>query len=201
MNTLTRMPAEETAGEREQTSEVDEAVLQLVAVHIGDEIYAIGIGCINSIIMPQAITHVPRTPPHVVGVMNLRGHIVPILDLRKRFGLPPASEETSRHQRIVIVEVDKLTAGLVVDSVSEVLHLPKERIEPPSLLVVTADADCITGIGRTADDRLLILLDVYKTLTMNPGEESVLRLLARDGAPAADEAPRKARPGTSRLAA
>ena len=202
MSTITsERAANEAASEGDQEPKAHESVLQLVAVHIGEEIYALGIGCINSIIMPQAITRVPRTPAYVVGVMNLRGHIVPIIDLRKRFGLPPASDETSRRQRIVIVEVDGLTAGLVVDSVSEVLHLPKERIEPPSLLVVTADAECITGIGRTVDDRLLILLDVYKTLTMKPGEDSILRNLAQQEPPAAGEPSPPVRPQSGRRAA
>src|SRR5579862_1903664 len=116
--------------------EGEERVLQLVAVHIGDEIYAFSIGCINSIIMPQAITRVPRTPSYVLGVMNLRGRIVPIVDLRKRFGLPPAPADTQHQQRIVIVEIEGISAGLVVDAVSEVLRMPSSRIEPPSLLVV-----------------------------------------------------------------
>src|SRR5579863_9453948 len=103
MNTLHDVEVNETglAGAAFGEEEV-ESVLQLVAVHIGDEIYAFIISCINSIIMPQAITHVPRTPHYVLGVMNLRGRIVPIVDLRKRFGLPPASTETLHHQRIVI---------------------------------------------------------------------------------------------------
>lgn len=201
MNALSRAYADDTVTDREQTAEEGDSVLQLVAVHIGDEIYAFGIGCINSIIMPQTITRVPRTPDYVVGVMNLRGHIVPIIDLRKRFGLPPITEETSRQQRVVIVEVDGLTAGLVVDSVSEVLHLPKERVEPPSLLVVTADAECITGIGRTSDDRLLILLDVYKTLTMKPGEDGILRSLSQGSQQPPDSPSQKANAGVTRRAA
>src|SRR5579883_3443345 len=180
MNGFSNVEAEEVGVvDLAQAGEEDRNILQLVAVHIGDEIYALGIGCINSIIMPQTITHVPRTPVYIVGVMNLRGRIVPIVDLRKRFGLPPASDETLHHQRIVIVEVEGITAGLVVDSVSEVLRIPALRVEPPSLLVVSADADCITGIGRTADDRLLILLDIYKTLTSKPSEEQALRNLQK----------------------
>jgi purine-binding chemotaxis protein CheW len=178
-------------------SEGDESILQLVAVHIGEEIYAFGISCINSIIMPQAITRVPRTPPYVLGVMNLRGRIVPIVDLRKRFGLPPASQEMLHYQRIVIVEVDGITAGLVVDAVTEVLRMAANRIEPPSLLVVTAEAECITGIGRTDDDRLLILLDVYRTLTMKPSEENALRSL-QSAAPAEADASSTKTPAASK---
>lgn len=188
MGTLSNLSPEEGSAGAVQG---DTDLYQFVAVHIAEEIYALGIECINSIIMPQTITRIPRLPAYVVGVMNLRGHIVPIVDLRKRFGLTPASAETSRHQRVVMVEVNGITAGLVVDSVSEVLSLPANRIEPPSLLVVTADEECITGIGRTADDRLLIILDIYKTLTMKPSEEAMLRSLAREAPPAKEATPEK----------
>ena len=151
---------------------------QIVALHLGEELYGVDIAAIHTVITPQAITHVPRTPDFVAGVMNLRGRIVPVIDLRRRFGLP---ETTGKGQRIVIVDVDGLTAGLIVDAVSEVLRLPTSAIDPPSRLVASAEADCILGIGRIpteeGEERLIILLDVYRTLVATPADDETLRVL------------------------
>jgi purine-binding chemotaxis protein CheW len=160
---------------------------QVVALHLGDEIYGIDIAAIHTVITPQAITAVPRTPPFVVGVINLRGRIVPVVDLRKRFALPPAVGE-QKGRRIVIVETEGLTAGLIVDAVSEVLRLPESAIDPPSSLVVSADIACILGIGRipsgrraddTDSERLILLLDVYQTLVTSSEEADALHGLQR----------------------
>jgi chemotaxis signal transduction protein len=104
------------------------------------------------------------------------------VDLRKRFGIPPLEAEKEHDSRIVIVETDGLTAGLIVDGVSEVLRLSQDRIDPPSHLVATAESECVVGIGRIASnhtedaaarsrggdaasqDRLMVLLDVRKIL-------------------------------------
>jgi purine-binding chemotaxis protein CheW len=150
---------------------------QVVAVNVDAETYGIDIACIHAVIMPQEVAHVPRTPSYVLGVTNLRGRVVPILDLRRRFGLSADAETERRSRRIVVVEAAGITAGLVVDAVSEVMHLPLDRIEPPSLLMVNAGTECITGIGRALDGRLLILLDVEKTLTVKPAEDKLLRTL------------------------
>ena len=154
-----------------------EAERQIVALHLGEELYGVDIAAIHTVITPQAITPVPRTPKFIAGVMNLRGRIVPVLDLRRRFGLP---ETTSKGQRIVIVDVEGLMAGLIVDAVSEVLRLPANAIDPPSRLVASAEADCILGIGRIpaekeGEERLIILLDVYRTLVATPADDEALR--------------------------
>jgi purine-binding chemotaxis protein CheW len=142
---------------------------QIVVLHLADEMYGVDIDAIHTVITPQAITAVPKSPDFVKGVINLRGRVLPVIDLRTRFGLPPLSEERSRNVRIVIVQTAGLHAGLIVDGVSEVLRLPLASIDPPSQLIASAESDCITGIGRIAgdgaDERLIILLDVAKTLT------------------------------------
>ena len=154
-----------------------EAERQIVALHLGTEIYGVDIACIHTVLTPQPITTVPNVPAYVKGVMNLRGRILPVLDLRTRFGLPPLEADKQKSSRIVIVESEGLTAGLVVDSVSEVLRLSSSAIEPPSALLASADLRCLTGIGRvpggrrkddTKDeaDRLILLLDIPQTLTL-----------------------------------
>lgn len=154
---------------------------QVVALHLGDEIYGVDIACIHSVLTPQPITQVPNVPAYVRGVMNLRGRILPVLDLRMRFGMAPPDADAQKSSRIVIVEASGLTAGLVVDSVSEVLRLPASSVEAPSALLASADLRCLTGIGRVpggrrkedrkeAADRLILLLDIPQTLTLADAE-------------------------------
>ena len=148
---------------------------QVVALHLGDEIYGVDIASIHTVLTPQPITSIPNVSPDIKGVMNLRGRILPVLDLRARFGLAPLPDDKQKSTRIVIVEDAGLTAGLIVDSVSEVLRLPAGSVEPPSALLGSADLRCLVGIGRvpggrrkddgTADqERLLLLLDIPQTL-------------------------------------
>ena len=142
---------------------------QLVVLHLGDEIYGVDIACIHTVITPQPITPVPSVPAYVQGVMNLRGRILPVIDLRRRLGLPPGDGAT-RSARIIIVDAAGLTAGLIVDEVSEVLRLPDSSVEPPSALLGTSDLRCLTGIGRVpgrpgTPDRLILLLDVAQVLS------------------------------------
>lgn len=154
---------------------------QVVALHLGDEVYGVDIACIHTVITPQAITSVPRAPDYVRGVMNLRGRILPVLDLRTRFGLPPRPDANAKSSRIVIVDAQGLTAGLIVDAVSEVLRLPETCIDPPSRLVATPDAGCVTGIGRIQrsrregddpqGDSLILLLDAHQVLSAGPHDD------------------------------
>ena len=150
---------------------------QVVALHLGDEIYGVDIACVNTVLTPQPITPVPNVPEHVQGVMNLRGRILPVIDLRTRFRLPPLSPEKRKLSRIVILDVDGVTAGLIVDSVSEVLRLPSALIEPSAGLLNAADPSCLSGIGRVPGgrrksddkeegDRLILLLDIAQVLTL-----------------------------------
>jgi purine-binding chemotaxis protein CheW len=163
-NTVEEVTTEETAQERD---------LQIVALHLGDEVYGVDIAIIHTVIIPQAITEVPKTPKYVRGVMNLRGRILPVIDLRKRFDLPDLAESQQKSVRIVIVDTQGITAGLIVDAVSEVLTLPASSIQPPSGLVANKESEFITGIGRITRpgekgkevEQLILLMDVHKALT------------------------------------
>jgi purine-binding chemotaxis protein CheW len=161
----------------EQTQSNEER--QIVAMHLGKEVYGVDIAHIHTVITPNPITPVPQTPEYVEGVMNLRGRILPVIDLRKRFNVPSVNEGDS--YRIVIVEVEGLSAGLIVDTVSEVLRLKASEIQSPSELLDTAEIEVITGIGRVPlqgkGECFILLLDVLKTLTHAAFDVSALAKL------------------------
>jgi len=137
-------------------------VLQLVTFRLGREEFSMDILKVQEIIRHMDLTRVPRTPEFVDGVINLRGRVIPVLDLRKRFGLP--ADERTNETRIIVVDVDDTTVGLKVDAVSEVLRLPADTVEPPPSLVTGIESDYIKGVGKL-EGRLIILLDVAKILT------------------------------------
>lgn len=145
----------------EVVTDLDEREEQLVAFQLAGETYGVNIFHINEIIRLREITQIPRTPPDTEGVINLRGKIVPIIDLRKRLGLPPG-EHTSG-TRVIIVTLDEYTVGLIVDGVNGVLRIPHASIEPPSELISGVDADYVSGVGKSGED-LVILLNLQKVL-------------------------------------
>lgn len=135
---------------------------QLVVFEVGDEVYGVDISRVQEIIRMQAITQVPGAPPFVEGVINLRGKIIPVIDLHSRFGLPPV--QTSKSSRIVVVDDDGRVLGMVVDGVSEVLRITVDCVEPPSPIVMGVDSDFIRGIAKL-EGRLIILLQLDRVLT------------------------------------
>jgi purine-binding chemotaxis protein CheW len=140
------------------------AELQLVLFDLASEHYAVSSRCVREIIRMQNITRVPGALAFVEGVTNLRGKVVPVIDLRKRLALP-ASEET-KNMRIVVLEVGSEYVGLIVDGVSEVLRIPYSLIEPASAVVHGPDADFILGIAKL-ESKLVILLDADRLLSMD----------------------------------
>ncbi len=142
-------------------------VLQLVTFRLGKEEFSLDILSVQEIIRHMELTRVPKTPDFVDGVINLRGKVIPVLDLRKRFGL--GSDEMTNETRIIVVEVASKTVGLKVDAVSEVLRLPADRVEAPPEMVTGVESEYIKGVGKL-DGRLLILLDVEKVLSRNEKE-------------------------------
>src|ERR1035437_10267191 len=128
--------------------------IQLVAFKLAKEEYTIPIESVQEIIMPQTSTHIPKTPEFIEGVINLRGHIIPVIDGRKRFNLTITKNNPS--ERIIVIEIENHKIGLIVDSISEVVHLKKVDIEPSPINI--KGNEFITGVGKI-DDRLLILLD------------------------------------------
>jgi purine-binding chemotaxis protein CheW len=137
----------------------EEDVYQLVTFFLGDEVYGIDILVVQEIIRMQNITDVPRTADYVEGVINLRGKVIPIIDLRKRFNLT-VGEET-KDTRIIVVEIQDKIIGMIVDGVSKVLRLSASLVEPPSPIVGGVDSNYIKGVGKTTD-QLVILLDLTK---------------------------------------
>lgn len=135
---------------------------QLVVFVLGNEHYGVEIGAVNTIIRMQEVTAIPRTPDFVEGVTNLRGSIIPVIDLRRRFGLPTA--EHTKASRIVVVEAADQIMGMIVDEVAETLRLPADAIEPPSAVIASVDAEYLRGVGKQ-DNRLVILLNLDKVLT------------------------------------
>ncbi|MDE3075245.1 MAG: chemotaxis protein CheW [Chloroflexota bacterium] len=138
---------------------------QLVVFRLGDEYFAMLIAAVNEIIRSQKITPVPRSPTFVEGVTNLRGRVIPVIDLRKRFGTE--SRDDPRMRRIIVVEQGDKLVGMIVDGVDEVLTVPATAIEAPDEMVVSVDSQFLAGIVRL-QDRLIILLDHDQVLS--PGE-------------------------------
>lgn len=140
-------------------NEVDEK--QLVVFDLADETYGVDIGSVREIIRIQEITKVPRTPDYVEGVINLRGKVIPVIDLRKKFGFQKA--EVTKDTRIVVVDINGADIGVVVDAVTEVLRLSSDAVEPPTGVITTAESDYLLGIAKL-ESRLIILLDLQKAL-------------------------------------
>lgn len=146
---------------------------QVVIFELADEQYGVDIAAVESIIKMQPITKVPHAPVFVEGITNLRGKVLPVIDLRKRLGL--VCQEATKDSRIVVVSLDGIEVGMTVDGVSEVLSIQDEAIEPPPAMVTTVDASFITGIaklnGQEEEDRLVILLDLGRVLSVQDKEE------------------------------
>jgi purine-binding chemotaxis protein CheW len=135
---------------------------QIVVFELGAEFFGVDISTVESIIKMQAITKMPHSPRFVEGVTNLRGKVLPVIDARKRFGMPP--QEPDRKSRIIIISVDRREVGLIVDGVSEVLTINEQTIEQAPPLATTVESAFITGIAKI-NDRLVILLDPAQVLT------------------------------------
>jgi len=144
------------------TNEATSTEQQLVSFDLATESYGVDIGAVREIIRLQEITNVPRTPEFVEGVINLRGKVIPVVDLRKRFGLPVGDQ--SAENRIVVVDIGGQDIGVIVDAVNEVLRIFNDSVEPPSSVITTADSDYLMGIAKV-DDKLLILLDLESVLS------------------------------------
>jgi purine-binding chemotaxis protein CheW len=135
--------------------------LQLVGFRIGRETFGLPISTVREIIRVPEITAVPDAPDYVEGVINLRGRIIPVVDLRKRFG--ETRLETDKKNRVVVVELERRAIGLIVNSASEVLRIPPAEIEHPSNVFPEGELNFITGVGKL-NGRLVILLDLTRML-------------------------------------
>ena len=137
---------------------------QIVVFNMGEESYGVDIAMVREIIQLQPVTRVPGTPPSVEGMINLRGSVIPIVDLRKRFKLE--SIPHSKNTRIVVVSCKGQDVGVVVDAVAEVLRVATESIEPPSNLFTGENLEHMQGIVKLTN-RLVILLNMDQVLSRN----------------------------------
>src|SRR5579863_7061933 len=135
--------------------------LHIVGFQVGRETYGVPITSLHEIVRVPEITVVPDAPDYMEGVINLRGKIVSVLDLRRRLG--EAQAAPSRRNRILVVEHNSRLAGLIVDSASEVLKIPASDVEPSPTEFIEGGLNCVTGLGKY-QGRLIVLLDVAKVL-------------------------------------
>lgn len=156
---------------------VMEGLRQIVGFAIGDEEYGCDIREVNEIIQLVPITRMPRTPAFVEGVINLRGRIIPIIDLAKRLTL--ATGQHGKETRIIVAQIGAASVGLIVDSVSEVINVPESAIEAtPS--GITVDAEFLRGVIKL-ENRLIILLELGRILNATEQEEAAGLQQSADG--------------------
>ena len=135
--------------------------LQVVGFRIGNETFGVRIASVREIVRVPEITAVPSAPDTVEGVINLRGKIIPVMDLRKRFG--HVDIQPDKKNRILVVELQNKLVGLIVNAASEVLKIPPSEIEAPGSVFAEGESSYVTGVGKLKG-RLIILLDVSKLL-------------------------------------
>lgn len=142
-----------------------ESQVELLGFMLSDEEYALDILEVKEIVRLQPITSVPRSPVWLKGIVTLRGVIVPIFDLRSRLGL--AEIEHGADTRIVVVYRGEEFAGLIVDSITQVMRLPVESVEPPPQTIGVVEAEFLRGVVRYRD-RLVILLNLARVVEVSP---------------------------------
>ncbi|HTY37420.1 MAG TPA: chemotaxis protein CheW [Bacteroidota bacterium] len=150
-----------------QSGTGDNELLQLVSFKIGGEEFGVDILRVQEINRMMDVTKIPNAPSFVDGVINLRGKVIPVIDLRSRLGMERKERDTNT--RIVVIEVHRRIVGFVVDSVSEVLRIPRSVTEPPPSIAGGVNEDYITAVGKL-EDRLLILLDLERILRPDESE-------------------------------
>jgi len=149
-------------GIKKEENQSSSREVQLVAFVLENEEFAVDIQQVREVLKMTRITPLPRSLEFVEGVINLRGEVLPVVDLRKRFGLGTTNRDD--HNRIIIVEISGSDVGLIVDSVSEVVRLPENSIHSSPGSVAGARTDLIKAVGKK-DDRLIIILDLEKILS------------------------------------
>ena len=149
---------------------IDEGINQYLTFILADELYAINVSNIKEVLSVPKITRVPRMPDFMNGVINLRGNVVPVLDLRQKFGLEPTPHTIDTG--IIVTEIENMfeeesssfIVGIFSDLVQKVVEIAPEEIEPPPSIGVTIDTSFISGMGRL-DDSFVIILDIHKILS------------------------------------
>lgn len=145
--------------------------VQLIIFKLGGEEYAVPIDCVYEIIMPQKATRIPKSPSYVAGVINLRGNILPVINGKKKFMIKELADNKKNDERIMVLEVDNETIGLIVDGVYEVIRLNIDEIEQPPI-DLEENTDIFWGIGKF-ENRLLILINSEKFLAITDEVKSL----------------------------
>ncbi len=145
-----------------KNSETEEGLKQLISFVVGSEEYGMEIDRVREAIRTPKITRLPNAPSFVKGIINLRGDVIPHVDLRDKFGLAPA--QFSDSTRVIVVDVGGKLVGMIVDAESQVIRLPAGQIEPPPPLAGGLPGELIEGVGKIAG-RLIVLLNVEKVLS------------------------------------
>ena len=143
-------------------------MIQVVSFSLGNEEYGVDIAQVQEINRMVQITHVPRAPHFMEGVINLRGQLIPIIDLRARFGMKRV--EHTKNTRIVVTEIGSKRVGMVVDAVSEVLRIPVEQVEEAPEMISGVETEYIRGVGKLGD-RLIIMLDLQRVISASEKRE------------------------------
>ncbi|MFW5698886.1 MAG: chemotaxis protein CheW [Planctomycetota bacterium] len=134
----------------------------VVTFHLGRETYAVEIARTKEIILYGEITRVPQMPDYVRGIINLRGSVIPVIDLRAAFEME--RRDPDELSRIIIVRMDQRVVGLVVDAVSQVVKIPEAAVDPPPATIASLVGSHLTGVAKT-DERMILLLDIDRLLT------------------------------------
>ena len=147
-----------------RTSAIAEAVelRQFISFSVGAEEYALELMSVKEVIRVREITWLPKAPSFVKGIINLRGDVIPVIDLRDRFGL--AAMEATSQTRVIVVEVEGRLMGMVVDSASQVVRIPRDQIDLPPQVLGRNSRDFISGVGKL-DEKLIIILNAEAVLT------------------------------------
>lgn len=153
---------EETQEEDIDELDVDTQRDQYLTFRIGKEDYGIGIAWVMEIVGIQAITVVPDMPKFVKGVINLRGRVIPVMDVRLRFGLP--EREYDDRTCVIVTQINEINIGLVVDTVNEVMFIPENTISPPPKTHKTINSQYILGMGKVSD-KVKIILDIERLIS------------------------------------
>ncbi|MBO2534595.1 MULTISPECIES: chemotaxis protein CheW [Rummeliibacillus] len=140
---------------------LDVESVKVIIFQLGDKEYAIPVSQVQGIEKTMHITRVPKTPKYVKGVINLRGVVTPIIDLRDRFNVKSSVED--ENTRIIIITVDEMEVGFIVDAANDVMDIPKASIEPQPEVVGSYEEEFISGVAKV-EKRLLILLNLEKVL-------------------------------------
>ncbi len=148
--------------ENMQSKVAGDTLDQMISFAIGDEDYGVDIQTVKEVIRHREITRLPKAPVFVKGLINLRGDVIHIMDLRERFNME--QQEYTNMTRVIVVEVDERSVGMVVDSVSHVIRVGQGQIEPPPPCVGKISEEYIRGVGKV-DEKLIVLLNIDHILT------------------------------------